>query len=151
MALRNRHRPGLPAAISNARTVSAGRLHSRQPRSDALNKAIGATHFSPRCRRMPPNGGDQRANMARVIFISRKKRNAIFAPLHRLVRQVLAAGSDSYSASRYSYSYSYSRRHSDTPLVRCISRVSIDTIRFRSVLPRQFESSSIASQTLRTS
>ena len=141
MALRNRHRPGLPAAISNARTVSAGRLHSRQPRSDALNKAIGATHFSPRCRRMPPNGGDQRANMARVIFISRKKRNAIFAPLHRLVRQVSAAGSYSYLASRYSYS----RRYSDTPLVRCISRVSIDTIRFRSVLPRQFESSSIAS------
>jgi hypothetical protein len=69
--------------------------------------------------------------MARVIFISRKNRNAIFAPLHRLVRQVSAAGSYSYSASRYSYSYS--RRYSDTPLVRCISRVSIDTIRFRSV------------------
>ena len=88
-----------------------------------------------------PSDRDQRAKMARVIFISRKKRNAIFAPLHRLVRQVSAAGSYSYLASRYSYS----RRYSDTPLVRCISRVSIDTIRFRSVLPRQFESSSIAS------
>jgi hypothetical protein len=33
------------------------------------------------------NAGDQRADMAPVILISEKNRNATSAPLHRLVRQ----------------------------------------------------------------
>jgi hypothetical protein len=34
------------------------------------------------------NAGDQRAEMARVILMSEKNRNAISAPLHQLVRRV---------------------------------------------------------------
>ena len=52
-----------------------------------------------------PTDRDQRAEMARGILALWKNRNAISAPLHRLVRQVSAVGSYSYSASRYSYSY----------------------------------------------
>ncbi len=42
-------------------------------------------------------------------------------------------------------------RSSDTVSVRWINRVSIDTIRLRSDLPRRFDSTSIASQTTSTS
>ena len=92
------------------------------------------------------NGGDQRAKMARVILNLPRKRNAIFAPLHRFV-QDSALGSYSYSATRYSYSI----RSSATASVRWISRVSIDMIRLKSNFPRRFDSSSMASQTRRTS
>ena len=63
----------------------------------------------------------------------------------------LCSGISSYSYSASRYSYSYSIDSSETLEVLWISRVSIDTIRFSSDLPRRFDSTWIASQTESTS
>ncbi len=62
--------------------------HSHLQRTIRVGRTMSAISSSIHASKA--NAGDQRAEMARVILITGKNRNAISAPLHRFVRRAFA-------------------------------------------------------------
>ena len=93
------------------------------------------------------NAGDQRAEMARVILMSWKNRNAISAPLHRFVRQVFSGVSSDVASLRpgqFGWSPCFSSKHWMFQRHCCSAAFSTVSI-FDSEYRRKIESSKTAS------